>query len=232
MDHLTTSRRNLLETPPKIEIDRLSNCKTVLIYVTYGKHDFNVARIAKAFENQIIVIENTDDISKKIGSVARYYRKNRGFDLAAYRDGLNLLSRSEFNGNVLLINSSATWQISKLPELVQELEKTHTDEIMFMTRSHQGVEHFQTFFIWVPNLVLSRFHALVNSHWKNWRFKRSVVIFGEQKLFKLLNLYRISSNSYIDFSQVASFWELRNLNPSTRLIEKYVSDPIFRKIRR
>ena len=217
---------------PQFDVDQLSNCKTVLIYVTYGKHDFNLSSIAEVFGDRLIVIENTDVASQKITSDAHYFRKNRGFDLAAYRDGLNLLSKGEFNGSVLFFNSSATWQISKLAKLVQELENTHTDEIMFMTRSHQGVEHFQTFFIWVPNVLLSRFRTLVNSHWKNWRFKRSVVVFGEQKLFKLLSLHRISSDNYIDFSQVASHWELRNLNPSTRLIEKYVSDPMFRKIRR
>lgn len=226
-DHLTSDTNNLIRDLPKVEfqIHKLKTANLVLVYATYGEFDHNLDEIFK-LRSPSLIVENLSK-NREEKEIVWIPRVNRGFDLGVYRDSLRQLKRASFAGSVIFLNSSVSWDFDQLNGLINDLEEEN--RIVFMTSSYQGEFHYQTFFIFVPNIYLADFYRIIEKQWRNWKYKRSAVIFGEIELSKLLILENIPCYSFYDFSSAYDHDTLSQKNPSLDLVPELVKNPIFVK---
>lgn len=227
LDHVTSSNRNLVSTQRPVEFSSINSL--LVVYATYGEFDSsNIEKLKAFFGSCLLVIENVDE-GKSSNLHSNYVRKNLGFDLGMFRDAIRIIKRNEFSGNILLINSSAEWNVDVLSNSLPSIQKTN--KLVFLTESFQGVQHFQTFFIYVPEVLLTQFAAFIERRWLNWRFKRSAVVFGEQRTSSLRDLH-IPVHVFYDFSYCIDAKRLQRVNPALDLIPVLIDHPIFKKHRK
>ena len=104
-------------------------------------------------------------------------RKNVGLDLAAMRDALKLLGKDW--DRLILLNDSVVWPKENFHNVVSTvLNFEADDEILVLLDSFQRGHHFQSFFLAANRTTIMELHETF-MRIKNWRFKRSVVTFGE-----------------------------------------------------
>jgi hypothetical protein len=228
LDHLAATNESLVLDESQIS-DLIFSQQTVQVYVSYGDNDSNIAKLKVFFPGSTLIIRNIDEQNFSNQSSEIIYRRNRGFDLGAYRDGIRILKKHQFKGNILLINSSVDWDVERLAQLQKNFIESANEKLVFLTESFQGVQHYQTFFIWIPANLVDQFAEMASTIWLNWKRKRSTVVFGEQKLFAELQQFDIKSVAYYDFKSIASVKQLKNMNPSTQLVSLLDEPVIFRK---
>ena len=228
-DHLSAGNQNLLDTRNQMDF---SAENFVIIYASYEMEISDLKNLRKMDIGKVLAIENCDSPSEVIPNDGQHLlRPNRGFDLAAYRDGLRLLRDARYEGGVVLLNSSVYWNFQELKKFLEA--DLMGNEITFLTRSFQTKEHFQTYFLHIPAIQFVNFLELLEKGklWRNWRHKRSAVIFGEISLLKKLKKhgFPVKSHYNFDLEPTISRFEILQNNPSTFLVPKYIANPIFRK---
>jgi hypothetical protein len=153
-------------------------------------------RTLQSYPNvEIIVVINTSTKFLKIDKreFPTLLRPNRGRDLAAFRDVLQLTKNVGLNSTVILLNSSCFWSAEKLMNVLSQ--QINRSAINFMTDSYQGTYHIQSYFLTIPFNYLDMTRDFFNNNIRNWKFKRTAVIMGEKKLHKYLSELSIPINA-------------------------------------
>jgi hypothetical protein len=169
----------------KSVVGNVSNYRNLAIFATYSgrtldEYDIQTLITLRSlgFGICIVVNQNSDerlDYSKYADVVM--LRKNIGLDLAAIRDAIKLLGKDW--DRLILLNDSVVWpkkNFSRLVSTVLDFEDDH--EILVLVDSFQRAHHFQTFFLAANQSAITEIHDVFMGV-KNWRYKRSVVTFGE-----------------------------------------------------
>ena len=192
LDHLTSSRNNLLLNDGAIEI--LDGEKIAIYNVFQGfyldkweKDLFHELRKAKF---RIIAVINTNEksslqetIPEDVSLVLR--RKNRGYDLAGVKDCLELFTSNP--EELLLINSSVAWHKAGLPNILSQSK--HFAGVIAAVNSSQTREHLQSFYFHATTSESVTILKEVYAGMRNWKSKRAAVNFGEIPiLYKLTAL--------------------------------------------
>jgi hypothetical protein len=195
---------------------------------------------------EVILVANCD-VHRHHGSLGNVElvltRRNVGRDLAAYRDASRLLIDCNINADVVFLNSSCYWSIELLSKIL--FTQNSMRKIMFMTESFQRVEHFQTFYVFVPKELFFNFHNSLLESFKNWRLKRTIVERGEHSTRATLIATNLQSVALFPASQLQSSGRyLSRINPSiifadrlprigapfikkTALIGNYVTEDVY-----
>ncbi len=228
-DHFFAGNQNLLNTQARLDF---SSENLIFIYAAYKMDIPDLSNLRKIANGTVLAIENSDNpLELTPIDPLHFLRPNRGFDLAAYRDGLRLLKDAGYIGDIVLLNSSVYWNFQELEKFLEV--ELNSKEITFLTRSFQTCEHFQTYFIYIPEMYFLQFLNMLeeSKQWRNWRYKRSAVIFGEIPLLSQLIKQGFPVKSHYDFALDSniSLNEIYQKNPSTYLVPKYIENPIFRK---
>jgi hypothetical protein len=129
-------------------------------------------------------------------------RKNIGLDLAAIRDALKILG-SDWN-RIILLNDSVVWPKNNFQNVITAvLEFDGKNEILGLVDSFQRCHHIQSFFL-SANLHTSKELFEVFMGMRNWRFKRSVVTFGEIPIKNELKRIGVNLRPLISYKEFES----------------------------
>jgi hypothetical protein len=187
-DNLTASKRSQIVITKDLE--KLSADKPILIYVHYSKNGLVSEREIHSLQNvrkaglQVCLVINSSDGEIKLSNQgffdAQIIRKNRGWDLGAYRDAFKQLKKhSKVTGApVFFMNNSVIWFPDMIENYFQSALSQKSDIIAGSISSEYRI-HIQTFLF--GGLTQSGVENL--GSWlgliKNWRMKRTVVRLGE-----------------------------------------------------
>ncbi len=150
-------------------------------------------------------------------------RKNLGFDLAAYRDGLSLIKNYRIN-QILFINDSVKYEKGFFRAL-HELN-LNVDTIYTLLDSYQHKHHFQSYFYYVKfEIMKSTDLFLIFCNFKNFHYKRAAVEYGEKLLhifasrsgFEVKSIFS-AKDLYDDYLLQGGSEKLSKLNPTNSLI--------------
>jgi len=167
-----------------------------LIYVHYSSNGILAAnevsslKVINSLGFNVYVVINTDspddinilneNIQLNEFAVLAILRRNRGYDLGAYRDAYTHLSKKGYleTSNILFMNNSVFWIPSKVENYFRLLLNQKLD-IFGSVISYQYRQHIQTYLF--GSLTLTGQEKIEN--WllgiKNWRLKRTIVNRGE-----------------------------------------------------
>ena len=106
-------------------------------------------------------------------------RGNRGMDFAAHRDSISRLPSLESADELLLLNDSMVWNVPELEYLLTSKFKELPNGVLGLTDSRQRKWHIQSYFVFAKGNVEVKQILLLSNYWRNWRFKRTVVKYGE-----------------------------------------------------
>lgn len=222
LDHFSASSKSLIVNGkvPKDIGDKIA------IYVAHNdfhgdKWENNLFSKIKAEGFTLITVINRENLlNTQQGSLA-FERFNRGFDIAACRDVLNLLQFTP--KELLLVNSSTAWNLGKnsLISKTRELSKSMDLEVIYATQSFQTKEHGQSFYIFA---VGSGVQKLMNdiARARNWRTKRATVFFGEIQAFQRLKNKGVKIGFVFPYRELLKkYSSLESKDPKTSLKIKY-----------
>lgn len=178
-----------------------------LIYCSYGDFiDYKlIEQIEDNFPNTYFLLcVNKGRGSGNIKNKNRFHRiivrKNRGRDLAGYRDAINLvLSEGLTFKKFILINNSVVWNTENAINIYEKLLES-TADYTGVTSSYQKYFHIQSFAICIDGTKIRRFLSL--SQWRNWRIKRNIVALGEVSLTRRLLENDFSVEALFDGRQI------------------------------
>jgi hypothetical protein len=133
----------------------------------------------------VFLVINSDEISSfQSKASAHLIRGNRGRDLSAYREALlHLKGRNIIE--LLLLNDSCHWHENGIIDAV-ECARELDYEVSSITISEQRIRHLQTYFLHIKPQAIRAISEIFETRIKDWRFKRSIVTFGELNLTKWL----------------------------------------------
>jgi len=175
-----------------------TSTKPVLFYIHYSKNDILLDHEIKTIERirnlgiQICLIVNSNDpkvflVSEKVSKYLNdvdtlVVRKNVGHDLGAYRDGYKLYEKkkSVAYAGFFFMNNSVIWFPDKISTYFQAILDSKSD-IVAGSISSQYHPHLQTFLFGSQTKIGIQNLELWLSRIKNWRFKRTIISFGELK---------------------------------------------------
>jgi hypothetical protein len=174
----------------ELESGRIKSAsKNIAIVASFNENVDEVRRIVQTINEvgyEVLVINN-GSLTKAHGELYEtqnfFERRNMGYDFGAYRDSMRLF---EFPRNLILMNTSMIWDHRRLARIIHELTSLDLEgRVTYLTESLQGSRHGQSFFIHinVNKTEFSKLKTFLLTKTKNWRFKRSVVKFGEKALF-------------------------------------------------
>jgi len=198
IDHFFAKKSDLLDASQKISTHR---SEYIFVWATYSL-DGNLSSEEKIFLKrlktypnvEIIVAINTSIkfLQLQENEFQTLLRPNRGRDLAAFRDALQLMKNIRSNSTVILLNSSCIWSADKLMDVIAK--RVNHNSVNFMSDSYQGTYHMQSYFLAIPYDFLNLTKDIFTNNIRNWKFKRSAVIKGEKKLHKYLGELSIPIN--------------------------------------
>lgn len=173
----------------EINRKRVSESENIIIYVTYAKNSLiglteneSIRKLNGIKNSCLIVVVNTS--SSQIFSIENCsgfaYRQNRGRDLAAFRDILEVLDDSIEDKNIVYLNSSCWWNPKRIETFLALGSSTN---VVFLTDSLQGGYHLQSYFMFFPKDKQDLLREL-SALFKNFRLKRTVVNYGEKRIHK------------------------------------------------
>jgi hypothetical protein len=159
----------------------------IALVASYPKNieDLNcILGLVKCLEGEgfyTLIVNNNKQIvfPANVNSITR---KNIGFDLAAHREALSILN---LNGtsDLLLINDSVFWDIERLNCILRDIaDSVEENTIYSLTESYQVKHHVQSFFLYFKKVNPRDILAVTS--WKNVKFKRTAVRFGEMKILE------------------------------------------------
>jgi hypothetical protein len=181
IDHCISSKKNLIEKM------NFSENKIAIITTHDPSRLKNVQRYVNYFDElgflTIIVVNGGSlEVSFKGKNAITIHRTNRGYDLAALRDVFNYIDKTKMK-EVIFINDSINYNLKDL-EGIYNILNSSEDQILYgLFVSHQRIIHLQSYLIYLQG-DLDSFIKLqkVFNQFNNWKFKRSAVTFGEQKI--------------------------------------------------
>jgi hypothetical protein len=171
-------------------LKNLSGGEPVLIYVHYSKmsaltdREISTLTAIKDAGVRTLLVLNSDLIDLKSFpsnyADALIVRRNRGYDLGAYRDAFFALKRENMVGesSITFMNNSVIW----FPDMLKDYLNNLFDEagdIVGASISNQYVMHLQTFLFSAKSQQGLKEIDLWLSSIKNWRKKRTIVRLGE-----------------------------------------------------
>ena len=204
-ENLFSNNACLLEAPPAID----STVTKYVIYSGYDKYEIDngtkeILNTASEKGYRVFIVINSNEVdhfitSKYLSQFIVVLRRNRGFDLAAFRDITRLLPQE--TSEVILINSSAYWNPSHFWRLIESLkfESVTKNPIYVGPESLQKGLHYQSFFFYARDVESVNKLKIIFSHMRNWRSKRATVNFGERRIpffAKSVGAHLISTFSY------------------------------------
>lgn len=198
----------------------------LVIYGTYNKNGLLrseeitlIKELSK--QNYLVVVQNGSVIDPLLPSLNCSYmlRSNTGRDFGMLRDALSILDFPFNSMNLIWLNSSSNWNITQLQEMINN-EKLHgSAAVVAMTDSWRGGYHLQSFFYFVHSNYLETFvDFFTPRNVRNWRYKRTVVYFGEKKLSKYLDnlgvqlscFYPIKAFSPTQYKYMTTYLDFKN----------------------
>lgn len=206
MDRLVSSNSNKLKL-----LDFDFNLSRIFIYVHHSEsrllddYDKQVLEEAKSSGFSTILVSNGEFNSAE--NTDYIFRKNRfGRDFGVLRDMARSLT---LNGNQTIsffyLNNSMVWKKNGIFDLINVLEKSKVNVLVFPTESFNPVHHVQPYFLFAK-LEKDKFNHFSSSfNWiRNFHFRRSLIY---------LNEYRIA-RKLLD-----NDWKIQVLAPYWKLIE-------------
>ena len=189
--------------------ENLSGDKDIsCIYATYlesnkfSKNEIELLKYLNDKTNLVVVVNNIEIEVAQIQEMNYILRSNIGRDFGAYNCGLNhLYSRSKIGSGVLMLNSSCIWETPKLDFFIEQLEDT--EFVTSMTDSYRGGFHLQSFFLYVPQKYVGFLRLFFLKKYKGWKFKRSVVHYGERGISKYFFKENIPMKAFFPISNIA-----------------------------
>jgi hypothetical protein len=148
---------------------------------------FHVCFVTNLNDRQLDTIPDHSNEYNSFSDV-QIYRKNIGLDLGAYRDTLKIMKEKTNYISldaVYFMNNSCFWDSSRMAEQYKRMISTKFD-VCAAVISNQFVPHIQTY------LFGANSKEGVTEIWKwlskvkNWRHKKSVVLFGELRTNQII----------------------------------------------
>jgi hypothetical protein len=211
-----------------------SKSKRLAIFATYGgremdRSDLEVLRVLKERKYFVCLVTNSD--SKNIFEASenvdhQIIRKNVGFDLAAYRDAINLHGTDW--ESVFLINDSIYWPVGNFSVAISQLENLVDDStIVGLTDSYQRSYHLQSFCFLASGMnSINRLSGAINKV-HNWRYKRSAVAFGELRITSNLIAAGAGVSALFSYDTLSTKWQtLNDLHEDSQKIRKLLQDGV------
>ena len=239
LDHVFSSKKNLITDASSkrlhAHLESLDCDRNLVVYFSFdGDRSFDTLPSLRSSLDHRFEIVELSNVEKAAPESCFYFsRSNLGRDLAAQKDFLSILRTIERQFNsVTFINSSMAWSPSRLNHLISSL--LEKESVYFPIISRQPSFHFQSYFIFIPKIHISSVSDLYKDSFRNWRFKRSVVYFGEKKLAKNLKHLDVKTQSVVsEQALVESNQQFRsNYNPSLFFGLKMYEAGLFPGIKR
>ena len=141
----------------------------------------------KAIGLTTVLITNYEMEHKNLADVV-VQKGAKGRDLAALRD---FVRSTKFlkskNLQIIYINDSCYWHASRLVKSYKRLSESPLNTFYFPTQSMYPVRHVQPYFFYIKLSAESIPKFALSLEWiKNYRLKRSLVLFGEYEMEKNL----------------------------------------------
>jgi lipopolysaccharide biosynthesis protein len=160
----------------------LENAKHVAVLVTWDAkgrvHDFlieHMKSLAKA-GRKVILVSNSPEFPEAQVERARphcalvAWRRNRGYDFGAYRDGILLAPDYDGLDSLILINDSIYGPFQPLAPLLKQASDK-TADVWGMTDSWDTRWHLQSYFLFFHRAALQ--HPKVREIWARWKHVQS-----------------------------------------------------------
>ncbi len=184
-DHYFSSKKNKILNPQIV----YTSGKSIAIYASHTEHKFDVWELGlftqlNALGFQTITVNNFSMTDSRLDD---FFRLNRGFDLAAHRDVINLFDSKP--SELLLLNSSVAYD-SNLTQMIENSRQISvaSPTIVAATDSYQTKPHVQSYYFYAKGESVEKL-AQVYREMKNWKYKRTAVTYGEIPILeKLVNL--------------------------------------------
>jgi len=181
IDHLTANSKTMIKS---IE-GKIVKTQNLAVFATYAERpldefDIQVLTDLRSSGFGICIVVNVEnEIHTNYSNYADVVikRKNIGLDIAAIRDALRILG-SDWN-HIILLNDSVAWPNKNFPNVIAAvLDFDSKNEVLGLVDSYQRSHHVQSFFL-SANHHSAKHLFEVYMNIRNWRFKRSIVTFGE-----------------------------------------------------
>ena len=227
-DHFSSSKTNMMiDAIPKI-----SNPRVAILAIYYPERYRDLTRyIEELGEMNFVVVpilnvSEANSVYQKMLPFLFYRRRNLGFDLGIFRDALNSL---DFSGpsdsiEIILVNDSMIYSQNSLKNLVKISRRNPQNTLSSMLQSFQRKRHLQTFFMH-GSFNHEGFESLrlAFSQIRNWKYKRSVVVFGEKKLHQVVDRTILNSNGLWDTNSLKELID-KNCQKCKKLLETSSKD--------
>jgi len=195
--------------------------RKVAIYACYMEVDANDERVISTLENSgwdVITVINGSD-GETLNNMT-FSRVNKGYDFGAFRDAIRSIQQAD---QLLLINSSMYWNISKFEKILVNLQMEKFEAIAtYLTESLQTNRHGQSFFLHFvfhpDSFTISHLKEFFQENIRNTRFKRTAVLYGEYGIYKFLEEKPIRISFICEYNVVVKTY----LNSQDSLTEKWV----------
>lgn len=234
LDHLRSNRTNLIyEKKKSPNFDLRSR---YLLFSRYSKDDCfssNELELFKVFVQNgwSVFVTSNSALSLKAADQALFVgvqqvniRRNLGLDLAAHRDSIDeidLLSKAE---EVLIMNNSMIWNALGLNLLIQTKLDKRKNGIWGLTDSNQRHWHIQSYFMLFKGEDAVNDLIAISRDWRNWKFKRTAVQFGEIRCSRFLSTKGMKPEVLFEYNILASLNEL-DINYKELLLQKVPLNP-------
>jgi hypothetical protein len=141
----------------------------------------------KAIGLTTVLITNYEMEHKNLADVV-VQKGTKGRDLAALRDFVRSTKfLTSKNLQIIYINDSCYWHSSRLVKSYKRLSESPLNTFYFPTQSMYPVRHVQPYFFYIKLSAESIPRFALSLEWiKNYRLKRSLVLFGEYEMEKKL----------------------------------------------
>lgn len=165
--------------PGAVDIEKAKDFAVFVHYDTKGKvHDFHIEHIRalKAAGRAVIFVSNSPEFPDSEREKAAphcaliAWRRNRGYDFGAYRDGVLLIPDYEAARSVLLINDSVYGPFQDLKPLFKRMD-AKTADIWGLTDNWDTKWHLQSYFLLFHEAALKS--DAVRALWRDWKHVQS-----------------------------------------------------------
>ncbi|WP_421792893.1 rhamnan synthesis F family protein [Hyphobacterium sp.] len=160
----------------------LKTAKDVAVLVTWDAkgrvHDFLIEHMKslKKAGRAVILVSNSPKFPESEIARAKPYcaliawRRNRGYDFGAYRDGLMLVPDYDALNSLILLNDSVYGPFQSLRPLLKQMNDKQAD-VWGMTDSWDTRWHLQSYFLLFHTAALQ--NEKVRALWTNWKHVQS-----------------------------------------------------------
>ena len=160
----------------------LEGAKHVAVFVHYDAkgriHDFHIEHLKalKAAGRAVILVSNSPEFPEAERQRAAPYcariawRRNRGYDFGAYRDGVKLIPDYDAVDSVLLLNDSVYGPFSDLSKTLKRMS-AKTADVWGLTDNWDTRWHLQSYCLLLHRNALQA--DAIRELWRDWRHVQS-----------------------------------------------------------